>query len=376
MFGRKSDNQTTVGAATVQSPSMLDNVSSQDFPVDEKAASEVQQHVQKALAEHQMKQMAGRMSEPPTTSGPPPVSPPPASSPVAQPTPVATPPEQPMIDSADEASLPRPLTPEEDKAALEEVASAPNPSPLTAPATPASPEDHSSVVSGSALDSPSGPVSPPPHVTNPDPDAASSPDTDDSAPKEESDDAGGPNDIKPDDSPSDDSSQFVGTATDTNDKDTPKIGGMSSPVVDKISSDADTDDDKDDSSVTDDDDKAGSRDDNNSEGSSDDKPDDGLDEADAPEDEGVDQDKLAGMKQQALEHLEPLADHLDQTPEEEFKTTLMRIQANDNHALLDKALNAAKNITDDKERAQAMLDIVNEINYFSQIHSSDTDSEK
>jgi hypothetical protein len=84
----------------------------------------------------------------------------------------------------------------------------------------------------------------------------------------------------------------------------------------------------------------------------------------------VDQDHLAGMKQEALEHLEPLVEHLDGTPEETFKTTMMMIQANDNHTLLEKALEAAKKIEDDKVRAQAMLDIVNEINYFSQNTSS------
>lgn len=80
----------------------------------------------------------------------------------------------------------------------------------------------------------------------------------------------------------------------------------------------------------------------------------------------VDHAKLADLKQQALEHLEPLADHLDGTPEETFKTTMMMIQANDNHTLLEKALEAARKIEDDKVRAQAMLDIINEINYFSQ----------
>jgi hypothetical protein len=85
----------------------------------------------------------------------------------------------------------------------------------------------------------------------------------------------------------------------------------------------------------------------------------------------VDTNKLAGIKQQALEHLEPLVGHLEQNPEEEFKTTMMMIQANDNHTLLDKALTAAKAITDDKERAQALLDIINEINYFSQFTSED-----
>jgi hypothetical protein len=80
----------------------------------------------------------------------------------------------------------------------------------------------------------------------------------------------------------------------------------------------------------------------------------------------ADPQQLAGMKQQALEHLEPLVDHLDQSAEESFKTTMMMIQANDNHMLLEKALEQAKQIEDDKVRANAMLDIINEINYFSQ----------
>lgn len=82
--------------------------------------------------------------------------------------------------------------------------------------------------------------------------------------------------------------------------------------------------------------------------------------------EPINPDHLAGMKQQALEHLEPLIGHLDQSPEESFKTTMMMIQANDNHTLLEKALEQAKLIEDDKARANAMLDIINEINYFSQ----------
>lgn len=80
----------------------------------------------------------------------------------------------------------------------------------------------------------------------------------------------------------------------------------------------------------------------------------------------VDHDKLAEMKRDALEHLAPLADQIEGTPEETFRTTMMMIQANDNHLLLEKALVAAKKIEDDKARAQAMLDIINEINYFSQ----------
>ena len=83
-----------------------------------------------------------------------------------------------------------------------------------------------------------------------------------------------------------------------------------------------------------------------------------------------DPEHLSGLKQEALEHLEPLTDHIDGTPEETFKTTMMMIQANDNHTLLEKALTAAKQIEDDKVRAQALLDIINEINYFASQQSN------
>jgi len=79
-------------------------------------------------------------------------------------------------------------------------------------------------------------------------------------------------------------------------------------------------------------------------------------------------DDLLDIKQQALQQLTPLVDHLDQTPQEEFRTTMMMIQATDNQELVKKAFEAAKKIEDDKERAQAFLDIINEINYFTQHH--------
>lgn len=75
---------------------------------------------------------------------------------------------------------------------------------------------------------------------------------------------------------------------------------------------------------------------------------------------------LARMKQDALQHLQPLVDTLQQSPEEEFRTIMMMIQATDDKTMLKKALDAAKKIPDDKVRAQAMLDVINEINYFAQ----------
>lgn len=75
---------------------------------------------------------------------------------------------------------------------------------------------------------------------------------------------------------------------------------------------------------------------------------------------------LLDIKRHALQDLSPLLGHLDQSPEERFKTTMMMIQASDNQALVADAYEAAKGIEDEKVRAQALLDIVNEINYFTQ----------
>jgi hypothetical protein len=79
---------------------------------------------------------------------------------------------------------------------------------------------------------------------------------------------------------------------------------------------------------------------------------------------------LVSLKQQALQQLSPLVSQLDQTPEEKFRTTMMMIQASDDKSLIRSAFEAATQITDDKARAQALLDVINEINYFSQQHPS------
>lgn len=83
-------------------------------------------------------------------------------------------------------------------------------------------------------------------------------------------------------------------------------------------------------------------------------------------------DDLLDLKQDALQQLTPLLGHLDQTPEEKFRTTMMMIQASDNQSLLKTAYEAAQAITDEKTRAQALLDVVNEINYFTQAAQEQT----
>lgn len=81
---------------------------------------------------------------------------------------------------------------------------------------------------------------------------------------------------------------------------------------------------------------------------------------------GDDAGELIAVKQQVLQDLHPLVNHLDQTPEEKFKTLMMMLQATDDKTLVQTAYETAKQITDEKARAQALLDVVNEINYFTQ----------
>jgi len=75
---------------------------------------------------------------------------------------------------------------------------------------------------------------------------------------------------------------------------------------------------------------------------------------------------LAAIKIQALDELYPLIDKLNLDPSERYKTLMMMIQASDNQELVKAAYDAAHSIPDEKIKAQALLDIVNEINYFTQ----------
>lgn len=88
-------------------------------------------------------------------------------------------------------------------------------------------------------------------------------------------------------------------------------------------------------------------------------------EPDSADEDGGTSDDLIGIKQQALQQLQPLVSHLDQTPEEKFKTTMMMLQASDDQSLVKTAYDTAQQIKDEKQRAQALLDIINEINYFT-----------
>jgi hypothetical protein len=81
--------------------------------------------------------------------------------------------------------------------------------------------------------------------------------------------------------------------------------------------------------------------------------------------EPLNADHLLSIKQEALIELSPLVGQLNLSPEEKFNTIMMLIRASDNETLIGDAYDAAKNIADEKMRAQALLDVVNEINYFT-----------
>ena len=49
---------------------------------------------------------------------------------------------------------------------------------------------------------------------------------------------------------------------------------------------------------------------------------------------------------------------------------MMMIQASDDESLIKTAYESAQLIEDEKVKAQALLDIINEINYFTQPHDN------
>jgi hypothetical protein len=74
---------------------------------------------------------------------------------------------------------------------------------------------------------------------------------------------------------------------------------------------------------------------------------------------------LDGIKASALNELRPLIDHVDLPAEEKFDTYLMLIRSTDDSSLIAPAHAAAQNITDEKRKAEALLDVIKEIDYLS-----------
>ncbi|AGL62264.1 hypothetical protein L336_0561 [Candidatus Saccharimonas aalborgensis] len=76
-------------------------------------------------------------------------------------------------------------------------------------------------------------------------------------------------------------------------------------------------------------------------------------------------DNLDSVKQEAITELRPLVDKLTLAPEEKFDTYLLLIRSTDDKTLIAPAHEAAKAIVDEARRAQALLDIIKEIDFLS-----------
>lgn len=74
---------------------------------------------------------------------------------------------------------------------------------------------------------------------------------------------------------------------------------------------------------------------------------------------------LESIKKDALSELRPLVDKLNVSPEEKFDTYLLLLRSTDDQALIAPAHEAARGITDEARRAQALLDIIKEIDYLA-----------
>lgn len=74
---------------------------------------------------------------------------------------------------------------------------------------------------------------------------------------------------------------------------------------------------------------------------------------------------LESIKKDALTQLRPLVDKLDLAPDEKFDTYLLLLRSTDDKALIAPAYAAAQAITDETRKAQALLDVIKEIDYLS-----------
>ena len=74
---------------------------------------------------------------------------------------------------------------------------------------------------------------------------------------------------------------------------------------------------------------------------------------------------LDSIKLSALKELRPLMDKVELPAEEKFDTYLMLIRSTDDQSLIGPAHTAAQGIGDEKRKAEALLEIIKEIDYLS-----------
>jgi hypothetical protein len=76
-------------------------------------------------------------------------------------------------------------------------------------------------------------------------------------------------------------------------------------------------------------------------------------------------DNLENIKKDALTELRPLVDKLDLLPEEKFDIYLLLLRSTDDITLIAPAHATARSIANESKRAQALLDVIKEIDYLS-----------
>ena len=77
------------------------------------------------------------------------------------------------------------------------------------------------------------------------------------------------------------------------------------------------------------------------------------------------QNDLEVIKKNALTELRPLVDKLDLSPEEKFDIYLLLLRSTDDTTLIAPAHATAQKIDDEPKRAQALLNIIKEIDFLS-----------
>lgn len=75
------------------------------------------------------------------------------------------------------------------------------------------------------------------------------------------------------------------------------------------------------------------------------------------------QNGMEDLRNEALEALVPLVDQIEDTPQKKFEILITAARTSDEPRLLRKALDVAMQIENATEKAEALLDIINETSF-------------
>ena len=76
-------------------------------------------------------------------------------------------------------------------------------------------------------------------------------------------------------------------------------------------------------------------------------------------------DELNRIKRQALADLKPLIGRVKLAPKEKFNMLMMIIRATDDKNLISQAYETAREIKDESKRAEALIEVIDEISYLA-----------